>query len=108
MVLHFDPEDLLLFVCQSLGESRTKGLNVLDWKGYLAAEKISEAQYTQVGEIVEEVRLQSLRLETSVVRRDDEWSSFAEVVRVDVDSEKSRERSELLKALRRNLQKTDR
>ncbi|KAF2725939.1 HET-domain-containing protein [Polychaeton citri CBS 116435] len=102
VAVYFDPEDLLLFVCQSLSENQDPSLNLLDWKGYLTAEKISQSHYTQVGEIIEDERLTPLRLATPVVRNDEEWSSFAQLTRrKEINDAASRQRKDLLEALRR-------
>lgn len=71
MVLCFDPEDLLLFVCQDL-RLQQEGLYSRDDDN---RHERPTNRFTAIDPV-----LAALRLETAVVRSDDGWSSYAEMV----------------------------
>lgn len=80
MEVHFDPQDLLLFVCQTLRVREHRSVDLVRWKEVLAGEVVREAHVGQEGEIVEDSRIQSLRLTTAVVDSEDATSSYAALV----------------------------
>lgn len=79
MTAYFVPEDLLLFVCQSLVPHDSRSMDIVRFQEVEAGGRVREAHVTQVGDIVEDSRLLPPRLATSVVQPDHCYSSFVEV-----------------------------
>ncbi|KAK5125363.1 hypothetical protein LTR85_000472 [Meristemomyces frigidus] len=101
MNAYFDPEDLLLFVCQSLVPDDVRSLDLTRWREGEAGKKIRESHVSQVGEIGDDDRLLPQRLATSVVQPSDSLSSFVKLGSSErVVKEQSAEAAQSLEQLR--------
>ncbi|KAK4539347.1 hypothetical protein LTR36_000778 [Oleoguttula mirabilis] len=108
----FDPEDLLLFVCQSLVPNDLRSLDWVKWSDVQARERVREADVSPIGEIMDDTRLLPLRLATSVVQPHDCFSSFVEVEEshraAEGSSEDGSQLSEQLRELARHFNNSKR
>ena len=77
IIVHFDPEDLLLFVCHNFAKSEERTLPLTLWKDVKAGQNIRPYCFTDVGDFLDDEKLQPLRMITAVVQIQNDLSSFA-------------------------------